>query len=468
MKILLIQPFKDPGLMGESYPPIGLGYLATAVRKNGHSVYILDCLKDNYNYRNFIRNVKNISPDLVGINLFSISVPFVDKMIDMINKEIPHTIIVLGGPHVSSLPKKVLNYFKKADFAIRGEGEVPLRQLVNHLEYGNKNFSEVPGLIYRKDDKILINDPYFAKNIEEYDFPAWDLIDPARYFKYLSVGSNTVPIFFSRGCPFPCTFCAAKVTSGQVLRGRGLDHIFQELHFLQKDYGIRKFIIEDEGFGATKKFIMDFCERVSAENFKAKFTMGVGMRLDIVDRELLGSMIKTNFDRTIALGIESGSERILKLMKKEIDLNMINKKVNLMKSMGFGPAGYFILGYPDETKEEMMKTIRLAFELPIREASFTAFQPLPATEVTEKLMDDGELPEDFDFTMLTQNKIVYAPRGMTTNELERIRRVATFKFYLRPKILIRYFTSLILLKYALKKVIAVFFKRNAIKVNLKT
>lgn len=453
----------DPGLSRQSYPPIGLGYLASALRKTGHSVYILDCLKNNYNYDSFIRNVRKILPDLVGISLFSISVPYVDKMISMIKNEIHNVIIILGGSHVSSLPEKILNHFKKADFAIRGEGEVPIRRLADNLEHKNKNFSEIPGLIYRKNGEILMNNPYFAKNVEEYDFPAWDLINPREYFKYLWMGPNTVPIFFSRGCPFPCTFCAAKVTSGRMLRRRSLDHIFKELNLLQKNYNIKRFIIEDEGFGVSKKFLMDFCERVKVENFRAKFAMGVGMRLDILDRELLECMKKSNFERTIALGIESGSERVLKMMKKRTDLKLIWEKVNLMNEMGFEPTGYFILGYPDETKEEMNKTIQLALKLPIREASFTAFQPLPGTEATKILIKNEELPEDFNFTALAQNKVTYAPRGMSLKELEYIRKMAILRFYLRPKILVRYFKSFNNFIYTLKKTYAVFLETNTIK-----
>jgi len=465
MKILLVQPFKDFGLYGESYPAVGLGYLATAVREGDNQVSILDCLKDGYNYDKFIQRVKEVCPDLIGITLFSISIPFVKKMVDMIKKELPDTTVVLGGPHVSSLPHKVLRNFEKVDFAVRGEGEIPLRRLIKSLNSGDKNFSQIPGLIYRENNEIRVNEPYFPPNIEEYGFPAWDLIKPLDYFKYVSIGPNTVPVFFSRGCPFPCTFCAAKVTSGQRLRRRGLDHIFTELHLLQKEFDIKRFIIEDEGFGVTKKFIMAFCQRVKKENFKANFGLGVGMRLDFIDQELLEAMKEAGFDRTIVLGIESGSERILKLMKKEINLSMVWEKVNLMNKMGFEPNGYFILGYPGETKEEMEETIRWAFKLPIKEASFTAFQPLPATEATTMLIEKGELPEDFDFASLAQNKIVYAPCGMGLKQLEQIRKKAILRFYLRPRILLRYFKSFRAFMYAFKKVIAVFFKKNLVKEN---
>lgn len=462
MKILLVQPFKDTGLGFESYPPVGLGYLAGMLIKNNHVVKILDCLKDLHDYQGFKNTVNQFSPDLIGINLFSISVPYVEKMIAMVKEQLPKISVVLGGPHVSSLPDTVLKYFTKADYAIRGEGEVPLVGLVNYLESGSVSLNNVAGLIYRSGDKIVMNEPYFAKDIQEYGIPAWDLIKPQEYFKFLSMNGHSAPVFFSRGCPFPCTFCAARVTSGQALRRRGLDHIFKELYFLQEKFDIKRFIIEDEGFGVSKRFIMAFCERVREERFKAKFMMGVGMRLNIIDEELLFSMKESNFERTIALGIESGSERVLKLMKKKIGLSMVWEKAKLMDKMGFEPTGYFILGYPGETREEMNQTIELAMRLPIREASFTAFQPLPGTEATKLLIENKELAQDFDFTTLAPNKIAYAPKGMSAQELEQIRKNAILRFYLKPKNFFRYLRSTNSFVFAFKKLLTVFLKSNTI------
>ena len=460
MKILLVQPFRPNGLLGESWPPIGLGYLATSLRNSGHHVQILDCLKDFNDQSDFMKHVKTINPELIGINLYSISVSQVRKMVRSIKAFDSDKIVVLGGPHVSSLPGRVYSDIPEADYAIRGEGEIPIKQLVGCLEAGTLQPKSIPGLIFRENGHIVKNDPVFPKDIDQYEFPAWDLINPKSYFNYTGIGKNSCLVFFSRGCPFSCTFCAAKVTSGDRLRRRSLSHIIKELRILQRDYGITRFIIEDEGFGVSKQFIMEFCRRIKTERIKATFSFGIGMRLDQVDVELLETLKKNNFDKQIVLGIESGSERILKLMKKNTNLKLIKDKVHLIHNMGFTPNGYFILGYPGETRKEMKKTIRLAMSLPIREASFTAFQPFPGTESSQKLIEDGELPMDYDFSREVQNSITYAPKGMTPKELEKIRRNAILKFYLRPQILSQYFVSINAMKYAIRKFIAIFLKSN--------
>ncbi len=239
-----------------------------------------------------------------------------------------------------------------------------------------------------------------------------------------------------------------------------IDHIFEGLRWLQDNHGIQRFIIEDEGFGVSKKFILQFCEKVHAENFSATFAMGVGMRLDQIDEELLRTMLAAGFERTIVLGIESGSDRILKQMKKSSNQKLIWEKITLMKKMGFKPNGYFILGFPGETRQDMEATIRLALKLPIHEASFTAFQPLPSTEATQRLMENGEIPRDYDFVKEIQNSITYAPPGITREELQALRRKAVMRFYLRPRILCQYLTSKEKFQYALEKCINIFFKSN--------
>ena len=447
MKILLVQPFKNFGLNGESYPPIGLGYLATALKD--HDVHIFDCLEYNFNYDAYANNLMDLQPDLIGFTLYSISVPYVESMVRVSKAVFPEVKIVLGGPHPSALPEKVLLQIPDADYAVQGEGEIPLRELAN-----GRPLNEIKGLIYR-DNGIKINPPYFPENIEEYGSPDYEKLNIEKYFDYLTFHGRGVPVFLSRGCPFNCTFCSAKVVSGRRLRRRSLDHIFKELRHLQEKYKVKRFIIQDEGFGVDKDFIEKFCRRVKIENFKAKFYLILGMRLDIVDRELLNLMKEAGIEKRIALGIESGSNRILHLMNKRTNIEMIKEKVNLMKDAGFEPTGYFIIGYPTETKEEIEETVKLALSLPIKEASFTAFQPLPATDATDSLIKSGEIPEDYDFSVTEQNSVVYAPKGMTLEELEKIRKNAIKRFYLRPRILFHHLGSMDIFVFSIKKVFAI-------------
>jgi radical SAM superfamily enzyme YgiQ (UPF0313 family) len=166
--------------------------------------------------------------------------------------------------------------------------------------------------------------------------------------------------------------------------------------------------------------------------------MGVGMRLDQVDEALLSLMQKVNVEKVIPLGIESGSERILQLMRKNSNLALVREKVRLMDSMGFKPGGYFIIGYPTETREEILQTVRLALELPLHQAAFANFLPLPGTPATRMLQENGELPLDFDFAAIDGAAVPYAPKGMTPAELQSLKRWANIRFYLRPRIFVEF------------------------------
>ena len=155
-----------------------MGYLATSVRNAGHEVQILDCLKECRDNGDFVRAVEKFDPQVVGYNLYSIAVPLVQEMLEALHLSRPKVINIFGGPHVSSLPDQVLDVIPHVDYAIQGEGEVPLPMLLKALESGVHTFGEIPGLIYREEGMIKKNPSHFQKNIEEYGFPAWDLIKP--------------------------------------------------------------------------------------------------------------------------------------------------------------------------------------------------------------------------------------------------------------------------------------------------
>jgi radical SAM superfamily enzyme YgiQ (UPF0313 family) len=460
MKLMLVNPLHDPNDT-RLWPPVGLGYLATTARNAGHEVTIVDQARDCLDTQSFTAILHKWTPDVVGFTVFTMGIPAVADLTRTVRHVLPNARIVIGGPHVSAAPETIFRVLPEADFGVQAEGETPLRMILDALSQGRDPGNAIPGLVYREGRDVRVVPPKVEHDIESYGHPAWDLIRPESYLGLFCNNDRTLPVFFSRGCPFPCTFCAARVTSGAILRRRSMDHIFQELRTLQQDYRVNRFIIEDEGFGTNKAFILAFCERLKSENLDAQFDFGVGLRLDQIDEELLTALKGVNFCRTIALGIESGSERILKLMKKRTNLDLVRDRVRLLDRMGFEPTGYFILGFPTETREEMKQTVQLALDLPLREASFTAFQPLPGTEATQMLIDRGELPANFDATNIRACAVTYAPEGMTTRELQRIRRRAILRFYLRPRALWRMLISPSLFSYVVKRFIHIFFVNNA-------
>ncbi|MDD5255811.1 MAG: radical SAM protein [Candidatus Omnitrophica bacterium] len=459
MKILLIAPPKDDYMGVAQYPPVGLGYLATAARKEGHQVEILDCVKDRVELGAFASAVQAKDFDVAGFMVWSLALPQVRESVGIIKRLRPRATVILGGPHPSALPGKTLEFFPQADFAFRGEGEIGFPLFLAALGRGEKDFSGVPGLVWRRNSEVIANDPRMSEDLDALGFPSWDLIKPREYFMPGSlIGKDTSVLTCTRGCPYSCTFCSAWITAGKKIRKRSIQNILEEIEHLDKSYGIKIFDIPDENFTFDRDFVKGFCNAVIAHKKRFEFFLPNGIRLDSLDEEILSLMRKAGFRREVAVGIESGSERVLKLMKKSLSLGMVREKVKLLRRTGFRPIGYFILGFPGETKEDMEKTVTLAIELKLSAAAFTPFAPMPGTEATCALIERGELPQDFDFTSVTTDRVAYAPSGMTKEELDAIRKRALLRFNLRWRPLLYYFGNYNSFKFAWAKFVNLFVK----------
>jgi len=463
---LLISPVKETlGGLGEA-PPLGLGYLATALRRAEQEVHILDCVNKKFTFEMFQNYISRCNFELIGITVYSAALKQVKRSLEIIKELTPETITIVGGPHPSAAPRHSLSFLKEADFAFRGEGEVGFPLFVKYLENGQKErFKDVPGLVWREGEKIVCNDPVFHQKIDDFDYPAWDLIRPDEYGQPGSiVPKGWAYIISSRGCPFQCTFCSAHIIAGRKMRYRSIDHVIQEIKNLYSTYGIRKFSILDENFTLNRRRAKEFCRRILKEDVKFEFMLPNGVRLDTLTEDLLKLMKSAGFSKRNAAGIESGSERILKMMKKSLTKEKIREKIELMNRTGFQPIGYFILGFPTETREEMQETIDFAMSLKLYRAAFTPLIPLPGTEIFGTLVKNNELPVDFDFSKLSTDKVNYAPKGISKEELDRIRKKAILRFHLRPRVILNFLQDYSSFIFAAKKFVNLFLKSVASRI----
>lgn len=459
MKLLLVVPYKDNYMGVAQYPPIGLGYLAGAAAKHGHQVKILDCVKDRIGPAQFRQVIAGEEFDVAGFTVWSLALASVRESLSAVKQAKPKATIILGGPHPSALPAETLDYFKDADFAFQGEAELGLPAFLDKLAQGRGDFTSIPGLVYRLGAKVVANAPKMQEDLDGLGFPSWDLINPREYFRPGSlIGKDTAVLTCTRGCPYSCTFCSAWITAGRKIRKRSISHIMQEIEHLHSNYGIKIFDIPDENFTFDREYVMDFCEAVISDKRNFEFFLPNGIRLDSLDRGLLLAMRKARFRREVAVGIESGSQRVLKLMKKNLSLDVVREKVKLLHQAGFRPIGYFIMGFPGETKVDMEKTLALAMELKLYAAAFTPFAPMPGTEATTELIKRGEIPIGFDFSQITTDKVSYSPVGMTREELDSFRKRALLKFNLRARPLFYYLGNYNSFKFALAKFTNLFIK----------
>lgn len=446
MKILLARPVDKQIEKVEIWPPLGLGYLATALRKK-HSVEILDCPKEKITYEQFADYIKIKNPEVVGFSFISVSLEPTKKCIHIIKQINPKIIVIIGGPHVSGTPRETLEYLlKEADFGFKGEADRGLPILLDRLSSGELyNLSEIPGLVWRNNSDIIVNPPYFIENLDSLGFPSWDLIRPDKYLdsfylhphippEIIRKNISSAPISVTRGCPYVCTFCCCGSVSGKIFRKRSISNIISEIKLLHDAYGVRMFMIIDDNLAFDKNFLKEFCKAFINLGLKIRWNVPLGLRLDNLDKETLRLMDESGC-YYFAVGIESGSQRILDLMKKDLNLQMIREKVSLVKKVTkIKVGGLFIMGYPSETKKEIKSTIQFAKELSLDTAHFYFFAPAPGTQFFELFKKQSNL-EQIDWGKGWGKAIPICPDSISIKELKRLYIYAYISFYIRIKII---------------------------------
>lgn len=435
MKILLVKPISDIHVVS---PPLALAYLASAILPINPEVKILDCLVKKFSYLDFENYIKKYQPDLIGFTAFTLEFKSALKMASIAKKINKKIIIVFGGPHVSNLPKDSLKNYE-IDFIFCGEAEESFPAFIKEISNLKPNFNKIPGLGWKKNERIYLNEIKFIEDLDKLNFPAFDLLDFSKYPKlYLAKKHPAIPIFTSRGCPFNCTFCTAKKLSGKKWRFRSPENIIRELKLLKTKYKIKEFHIWDDNFTLDKERAKKFCDLLIKEKLDLIWWCPNGVRLETLDKELL-IMMKQSGCYAISFGIESGSERIQRDMKKNLNFSKLKEIVNFAYKIGLRTQGFFIIGYPTETKEDILKTIRLAKELPLMRASISLFQPLFGSEIYETLKKAGKIPAGYSIENCDYSKASILPQGFSSiDEVKKMQQKAMLEFYLRPKIFLRF------------------------------
>lgn len=436
MRILLVKPYN---LSDHIQPSLGLGYLATACRSRQHDVTILDCLKEGIKINNLLRRIKDLKPDVVGFQCYTFDLKFIKDSLEGCKNLRKDIVTLIGGPHPSAVPRQSFEYFKDSlDFIFVGEAERGLPLLLEKLE--NKlsiDFAEIPGLVWTDGGNIRMNPQVFIEDLDSLGMPAWDLIQPEDYpesqhgafFNKFPIA----PIMATRGCPFSCAFCAGHVVRGKKIRKHSVDFMLKQITYLYTAHKIREFHIVDDNFTFDNNYTKDFLRRLIGLNLDISLATPNGVHIGTLDEELL-RLMKASGMYLVSVGIESGSDKILSLMKKTTTIKEIREKVKLIRSVGLEIAGFFMMGFPGETKEDIMKTIRFSLELDLIRANYFTFLPFPGTSSYNELALKGEL-KNINWQRFYFMNAPYVPKGMTRRQLRNYQRSAFLRFYIRPRIL---------------------------------
>jgi radical SAM superfamily enzyme YgiQ (UPF0313 family)/SAM-dependent methyltransferase len=344
----------------------------------------------------------------------------------------------MGGPHVAAAAGPVMDH-PEIDFAVAGEGEQTLLNLVEALETGGDP-SGLAGVASRTQGEIRVNPPGpFIGDLDTLPFPAYDLVPDLAAYNPPPANYKKLPVMnvlTGRGCPNQCTFCDRSLF-GRRLRQRSADNIADEIDMLVRRFGVREIAFVDENFTIRPRLIVDLFETLDRRGIRPAWT--AMSRVDTVDRALLRFM-RDHGCWHISFGIESGDLNILKRIKKKIDLDQAARVVADCRALGIRTKGFYIVGHPGETLETMEASIQSAFRMPLDDVVVTINTPLPGTDQYREAARYGRLAAA-DWSRFNMWTPVFVPHGLTAEILIEKHREFYRRFYLRPRPLVRYASS---------------------------
>lgn len=458
LRVLLIKSCSNDPAYNVVNHPLGLMSLAAYLREQYHyQVRIEDLRLSGRDHTDLESTIRLFAPDIVGISALTFesdAIPWIAESVKRVNTNTP---VLLGGPHATAYPEKSVQ-IPGVDYVVVGEGEMVAGRLIERLFEG-RDVSDIKGIVYKHDNQIFSTGREdLIGDINSLPMPAYDLIPIELYgnFNRMSrTGSGKfMSIFSSRGCPYRCIYCHN--IFGKMFRFRSSENLFIEIKHLYDTYEIRDFEILDDIFNLDRNRLMDFCDRIIISGMKITLAFPNGMRGDILDREQL-SKLRQAGTIFIAFAIETGSPRMQKLIKKNIQLEKIKKNIEIAHSLKIHPHGFFMIGFPEETLEDMKMTVDFMVSSKLHSSALFVVMPFEGTELGEIAKGMGHVPvSDFSMGYHTENFVNLT--NVPSKEVNRIRRRALMKFYLNPIrlfILVRNFPK----KRELGKLVMVFFQR---------
>jgi len=403
MKLLLIDPpFKSfTGIFG-FYFPLGLAYLAGAAKKAGFDCSILDMdaaepktgtldfAHEYERYGYYIEALNNPrhptwdllrtlvldqKPDVIGITAMTTKFGTTMQTIRFCREVLPHVPIIVGGPHASTMPDLTMS-LPEVDYVLRGEADESLPELLTVIRDGG-DAGNIRGLSYRHDGEIRHNsDRAFAQNLDALALPARDaLLHPENYSS-----EDMGVILTSRGCPFSCSYCFHMWE--RRVRYRSISNIIEEIVQVHEKFGTTQFSIKDDSFTVKKKHVKDLCEAIGRLPFKISWSCTT--RVDLMEDELLDIMKQAGCG-LVSVGIETGSDRILRETDKGITHAQIERAARMLNRHRIFWSGYFMIGLPTETEEDIRLTMDYLRKVRPYYGGLGVYNPFPGT----KLFDQG-------------------------------------------------------------------------------
>lgn len=432
-KILLINP--PPAIASNSdfrfqNVPLSLVYVGGYARKRGFPVKIIDAYNELMPAKRVLEIAAQEKPGIVGITCDATRLDIIKLLFRHLRALLPDALLVAGGSLPSFRQEDLLPW---VDVIVKGEGEASFADVAECFEAG-RPFDGIKGIYVKKDGGYVFNGergPIEA--LDDYFFPAWDLVDVKHNFFFWGRTAPVATIVTSRGCPERCSYCAVHALWGHRHRQVSAPRIVEELALLHDKYGVREVYIKDNLFTFNKKWVADFCEGLIKRGLKLSWSCGTGVKY--VTPEILALMKKAGC-HTINYGFESGNQQILDSVDKNTTIAQSLEAARMTKAAGIHIFGFFMMGFPGETREQIEDTINLAKEISPYIMMCAMVTPFPGTKLWYDMGYDKAEKDDWgarDYNWYHRSRSLSPVPAM---ELERLRAramrtVRTWRYWLR-------------------------------------
>lgn len=405
MKILFI----NPNLTRQEHISLGIAYLSSFLKREGHQTYLLDYTFGG-NVIDSLEKIKQVKPDIIGFSLRSGEFKFCLKLAEEVKKQFK-TPIIFGGVHPTVAPEETISK-KSVDIICIGEGELALAELLEKMEK-SQEYTKTRNFWFKKNGQIIKNPLRpLIQNLDQLPSPDRKLFN---FSKYLEYRNGEFDILMGRGCPFNCTYCTNHILQefykkkGRYIRTRSVNNVLREIKILKENYDIRLLAFRDDIFGIDKKWVKEFSEKYSKE---VRLPFHCNVRPELVTQDFCLDLKRAGC-ATLNIGIETGSEKLRKNILRRLHSNeTIIKAFDIAKKAGLVTYSYNMVGLPYETDSDVQETIDLNQQVGPDFLQISIFQPYPGTTLRDICKKEGWLTEkDIPVTFKTESILNYPDRS---------------------------------------------------------
>jgi radical SAM superfamily enzyme YgiQ (UPF0313 family) len=432
-----------------SWPPLGLVYIATLLKSKNFEVVLLDHAAAQISIEEVVKWVEKEDPDALGFSTLSSSGKTAALIAEKVKEKNPDIKIVFGNYHATFNARRILETYPFVDVVVRGEGEITCLELAEAFEKGSE-LNNVRGIVFRKEGKVIFtSDRPLIKNLDALPFPDRSLLKKEYKSSIVTIDFATekfTTVVSSRGCPYRCRFCACSAFAQGIWRPRSAENIAQELELLNSQ-GYKQFLFVDDNFALNPKRVLKLCDIIRKNKIDAEWIYDA--RVDGVSLEVLRETVKAGC-KVLFFGIESANQRILNYYNKGITPQQSLTAVKVARRAGIDVlVGSFVVGSPDETREEIMQTFNFAKKLDLDLPVFRVLELHPGTPLWLELASKGLLDETKYWETGVYSPEV-CPSAVPIEEIYSMMVKAFKDFVLRPQYVLIEFFRLLKSRYRMR------------------